>query len=365
MKKEKELLDIDALIADAIGGNDTQQEVTIWLDTGYPPLNKAISGDYAKGLPCGRMIEIYGPPSSGKTAIATKAMAAAQKAGGIAVFMDHENSFDIGLAQDLGLDPTTRWVYKQPETFEEAIDMAVHLADAIRSKRAIPKEAPLVIVFDSLASMVPRSKMFDSKGNRKSSSDYSMHDNMALAKATSATFPALSQMASKYNMCLIFLNQVRTKPGIAYGNPETTPGGAAPEFYASVRIALTREIIRSTDKKEVLGQTINAYIKKNKVGKPFHRAAWNFMFRADGTGFFDVSGSIVTMLKDKGVLIKDGNGVKWTDGVKYMLPALNAKIEKENLHQELFDLMVSAEGIAIPKKDVTDAEPDFEGDSAD
>jgi recombination protein RecA len=341
--------DVDKILAEALGANDDQQEVTMWVDTGYAPLNKAVSGDYNKGLPVGRMIEMFGPPSCGKTAIATEAMISAQRAGGVAAFMDHENSFDVGLAQDLGLDPTTRWVFKRPETFEQALNMTVKLGATLRGydpetgKRVrktglIPDNAPIVVVFDSLASMVPQSKMYDNKGKVKSSEDYSMHDNTALARATSSAFPALAQLAAKYEMCLIFLNQVRTKPGVMYGDPTTTPGGGAPEFYSSVRIGLRREMIKDKDK-NILGQTINANVVKNKVSPPFKRASWNFMFRADGTGYFDVDGSLVELLADSGVLKRDGNGYIWTDGKKYMKPALKEKIEAENLRPELMRLL--------------------------
>lgn len=340
---------VDDILNEIVGENDKQQAVSMWLDTGYPPLNKAISGSYNGGMPVGRVVEMFGPPSCGKTAIATEVMIAAQKAGGVAAFMDHENSFDVGLAQDLGLDPTTRWVYKQPTTFEESTNQAVRMAIRLRNldektlrplkgKPVLEWDKPIVVVFDSLASMVPQTKMYDAKGNMKSSEDYSMHDNTALARATSGTFPMLAQVAQKCNMLMIFLNQVRTKPGVAYGDPTTTPGGNSPEYYSSVRIGLTREIIRDKDK-EVIGQIINANVKKNKVARPFQRASWNFMFRPDGTGYFDVDGSLVDLLADNGKLRRDGNGYIWTDGKKYMKPALKAKIEAENLRPELLKML--------------------------
>lgn len=344
-------MDIDALIMDTVGENAEKQEVTCWLDTGYPPLNKAIGGSIDRGFPGGRIIEMFGPPSSGKTAIATAVMASAQKAGGVAMFMDHENSFDVHLGESLGLDPTTRWVYKKPETFEQSIDMALRLAARLRGyddkgnkqkgKPALAQEAPIVVVFDSLASMVPQSKMYDNKGNVKDAAENSMHDNTALARATSAHFPRLAVLAEKYNMCMVFLNQVRTKPGVAYGDPTTTPGGQAPEFYSSVRIGLTRELIRDKDK-NVLGQTINANVKKNKVNPPFKRASWNFMFLADGTGYFDVIGSMVELLADNGTLKRDGNGFIWTDGKKYMKPALTEKIKSEGLYDALLTMYEGA-----------------------
>lgn len=327
-------------IAEAIGGNDEQQEVSVWLDTGFAPLNHAISGDYRKGLPCGRIVEMFGPPSCGKTAIATKAMVAAQKAGGIAMFNDHENSFDVGLAIDLGLDPTPgQWVYKTPETFEESIDNTVKLARVIRERKLIPSEAPIVAVFDSLASMVPQSKLRDAKGAERGAESYGMHDNTALARCTSAAFPALAQFAAKLNILVLFLNQQREKPGVAYGDPTTTPGGKAPEYYASVRIALTREIIRDKNTKEVLGQQINANCKKNKVSRPFQTAEWRFMFREDGTGYFDAYHSILEYMKAQGKLDVSGNFINWSDGKKYLLAALAKKLEADDAMESLLAVL--------------------------
>lgn len=345
---------IAALISETVGDNDEQQAVSMWLDTGYPPLNKAISGKYDGGIPSGRVVEIFGPPSCGKTAIATEVMIAAQRADGLAIFCDHENSFDVNLAVSLGLDPTRRWIYKQPTTFEEAIGMARKIGMRMRNvneklqplkgKPVMPMDKPIVVVFDSLASMVPESKMYDAKGNIKDASEYSMHDNTALARATSSAFPMLAQVAYKCNMTLIFLNQTRTKPGIAYGDPNTTPGGQSPEFYASVRIGLSRSMLKDKDKK-IIGQKITAVTRKNKVSAPFQQVDWNFMFRDDGTGYFDVTGSMVELLAENGVLQRDGNGYIWTDGKKYMKPALKAKIEDEGLQEELMNLLRGVEPV--------------------
>lgn len=220
----------------------------------------------------------------------------------------------------------------------------------MKGKPILPLEVPIVAVFDSLASMVPQSKMYDGKsGELKDAADNSMHDSMALAKATSTAMPLLAQIAAKCNVCIIFLNQVREKPGVSYGDPTTTPGGKAPEFYASVRVGLTREMIKDKEK-NVLGQVINANIKKNKVSAPFKRASWNFMFRDDGTGYFDVDGSLVDLLAEKGLLEKAGNGVIWTDGKKYMKPALKEKIEQEGLRGELLKLL---QGSGIGEEDVS------------
>lgn len=332
--------DLANAILEAVGANDEAQAVSLWLDTGFPPLNQALSGKYfGGGLPCGRIIEIYGPSSCGKTAIITQAMIAAQRAGGIAMFNDHETSFDVGLAIAQGLVVDTgQWVYKQPTTFEESIDQTIKLARTIRGKQLIPNEAPIIVAYDSLASMVPQSKMFDSKGKERESEDYGMHDTTALARCTSAAFPALAQYANKLNLTLVFLNQIRTKPGVAYGDPTSTPGGHAPEFYSSVRISLKRELIKNATTKEITGQVVTATTKKNKTYRPFQEAKWRFMFREDGTGFFDVTTSTLEYLKEQKLIEVAGAYLVW-DGKKYYLGDLAKKIDAEGLQQQLFDML--------------------------
>tara|TARA_R110000851_G_C13102760_1_gene569362 strand:- start:96682 stop:97686 length:1005 start_codon:yes stop_codon:yes gene_type:complete len=318
-----------------IGGNDEAATVEYWLDTGFPPLNHAISGSFDNGMPVGRVVEMFGGESSGKTAIATMVMAAAQRAGGIAVFMDHEHSFDMAHGESLGLstDPN-KFVYKTPDTFEQSITMAIKVAQMVRDKSLIPDEAPMVVVFDSLASMVPQSKLM------KDAEDYNMNDNTALARATSAVFPALAKFAEKNNMCFLFLNQIRQKIGVMFGDKTTTPGGDSPKYYSSVRIKLNRNKI-TEERKGVkgnvfIGQHINAECIKNKVSRPFMKAKWRFMFRdEDGSGFFDVAMSMIEYLNDLSLLEKSGNFIKWTDGKKYYPKALAKKLNEEGSVDEL------------------------------
>lgn len=324
-------------LLDILGENDEHMGVDSYIDTGFAPLNKAISGRFDGGFPGGRIIEMFGPESSGKTAIATMAMKSAQQAGGLAIFRDHERSFRPDHAAGLGVDLTQRYSYKKPETFEESIDQSVEVIEKIRTRGAIPAESPIIIVFDSLASMIPKSK-FEKKGV----AEYSMHDNTALARATAACFPALAHFAEKYNTTMLFLNQVRLKPGIAYGDPTTTPGGESPKFYASVRVQIGRVKIVEKDgkNKEFMGQRINAKVIKNKVSKPFQEAAWDFKFREDGSGYFDVTGSTIDYCTDKGLLNKSGAHIEWLDGKKYFRKALIEKIDGENLQAELRALLV-------------------------
>lgn len=338
-------VDLADALEGIVGKNAERQEVTCFLDTGFKPFNKILGGSYRSGLPCGRLVEMYGGSSCGKTAIATHAMAHAQKLGGIAAFMDHENSFDVGLARErMGLDTSRAWVYKTPETFEESIDTAVRLMRGVREKKLIAPEAPIIIVFDSLASMVPQSKMYDAKGEERDTESYNMHDNTALARCTSAAFPALAKQLAKYNTLGLFLNQTRTKPGVAYGDPTTTPGGQAPEFYASVRIQLTRSMLKEdkSDSKRVSGQEIRAFTKKNKVTAPFQEVSWRFVFNDDGTGEFDTVRSTIEYMKGIGLLKASGPRIEF-EGKSYFIGQLADMIRQEGRLEDLNELLYATE----------------------
>ena len=292
-------------------GNDFSQSAVRFLSTGFPPLDEAISGKLRDGgLPMARMVEMAGPPSSGKTMLATKLMANAQAAGGIAMFQDHENSFERGLAENLGLITSfPKFIYNRPDTYEQSCDQVVDACLKIRDSGAIAPDAPIVVVFDSLASMIPQSKWV--KGGSK---DYNMNDNTALARCTSANFQVLAQHCERRNVMMLFLNQTRTKLGVMYGDPTSFPGGQAPEFYASVRIKLGRSQIK--EDKKVIGQTIGAEIIKNKVNRPFEKAKWDYLFGDGGKGHFDVIGGMLEYCKEVGAIETAGAYLVW-GGKKY------------------------------------------------
>ena len=316
------------------GDNDAIQNIKIWLDTGFAPLNKAISGKYNGGFPVGRIVEMFGPESSGKTLIATKAMINAQQMGGIAMFNDHERSFDTRIANQHGLltgdsDP---WIFKTPETFEESVTNTIKIIKEVRENKLIAPDAPIVVVFDSLASMVPKSKM------AKEVDEQGMNDSLALAKACSAVFPVLTQYVQKFNILCLILNQTRLKPGVMYGDPTTTPGGEAPKFYASVRIQLGRKQIKGKESGEVLGQEITANCIKNKVSAPFRKAYWRYMFNPDGSGHFDAIGSLLDYLIDEKLVEQSGTRINW-DGKTYYRAQLIEKIEKEGTMNQLEALL--------------------------
>lgn len=295
--------DIMKALAGVIGENDEEATVKQYLDSGFPPLNNASSADWDGCIPVGRVIEIAGPPSAGKTAIATKAMAQAQAMGGVAGFCDHERSFSLTLAPRLGLDTTPgRFIYKKPRTFEESVAI-FHLAvKTIRDKKLIKPDAPICWVFDSLAAMVPQSILTDSKGKERDATDRNMNDNTALARATSAHFPAIAMIAEEYNVAVIFLNQLRTKIGVMFGDPRKTTGGDSPAFYFSQRLWLSAAQIKDSKSGEVIGMEVTGSFVKNKVARPFAKAKWRFMFQPDGTGRFDAERSTVEFLNDLGLL---------------------------------------------------------------
>jgi protein RecA len=330
--------DIAKALEGAIGANDEESTVKHFLDTGYPELNYALSARWDGGFPVGRIVEMAGPPSSGKTAIATEVMAAAQRAGGIAGFMDHERSFSLRLAPRLGLDTKPgRFVFKKPRTFEESISMMAVAAEHIRSKGLIPETAPIAWIFDSLASMVPMSAMFGKDGKEKSAEDRNMNDNTALARATSAHMPAFAQVCEEHDICAVFLNQVRTKIGVMYGDPRTTPGGESPKFYASTRIMLGSKTLKASSG-DIVGSEITANITKNKVARPFMTANWRFLFEADGTGRFDKTGSLIRFLVKEKAIDTSGAYIHWNGG-KFYADALAKKIDAEGDYEKLIAML--------------------------
>jgi protein RecA len=329
--------DIMKALAGVIGANDAEATVTHWLDSGFPPLNNASSSDWDACFPVGRVIEIAGPPSSGKTTISTKAMAAAQALGGVAAFFDYERSFSLKLAPRLGLDVEPgRLIYKKPETFEDGVAMFHLMVETIRTKKLIPDSAPICVVFDSLAAMTPQSTLYDSKGKRRAAGDRNMNDNTALARATSAHFAGIAQIAEKYNVCVIFLNQMRTKIGVMFGDPRKTTGGDSPEFYFSQRLWLTSSKIVDDKTKEVLGMEVSGIFMKNKVSRPFVKSKWRFMFQEDGTGRFDAERSLVEFLNERKLLpgkTPEGKDTKpgyyWWDGKQMTREQMARAVEAE------------------------------------
>lgn len=266
------------------------------------------------GLPKGRIVEIYGPESSGKTTLAIQAIASCQKNGGVAAFIDAEHAFDKIYAEKLGVD-VNNLLISQPDDGEQALDIAEHL---IRSG------AIDIIVIDSVAALVPRSELEGEMGESK----MGLH-----ARLMSQALRKLTGTINKTGCCCIFINQLREKIGVMFGNPETTTGGNALKFYASIRLDI-RRIGQIKNGDEISGNRTRVKVVKNKLAPPFRVTEFDIMY---GQGVSKM-GEIVDLGTELNVLQKSGSWYSYDttkigqgrDSVKQMLednPELAAEIE--------------------------------------
>lgn len=266
------------------------------------------------GLPKGRIIEIFGPESSGKTTFALHAIASVQKHGGTAAFIDAEHALDPIYAKNLGVD-INNLLLSQPDTGEQALEICKALVDS---------EAVNIIVIDSVAALVPQAEIEGDIGDQ--------HVGLQ-ARLMSQALRTLSGSIGKTNTIAIFINQLREKVGVLFGNPETTPGGRALKFYSSIRLDIRRaETIKNDD--QIIGNRVNIKVVKNKVAPPFKTASLDIMY---GEGI-SKEGEIIDIASDLEIINRSGawysyNGEKIGQGkenTKLYLknnPALKEEIE--------------------------------------
>ncbi len=267
-----------------LGENNAKSQIEV-ISTSSLPLDLALG---VGGLPKGRIVEIYGPESSGKTTVMLHVIANAQKAGGMAAFIDAEHALDPAYARKLGVNLDDLLI-SQPDSGEEALTICETLAKS---------NSLDVIVIDSVAALVPKSEL---------EGDMGMATMGMQARLMSQALRKLTAILNKANTCCIFTNQLREKVGVMFGNPETTPGGKALKFYASVRIDIRRREVLKDSSGNVIGNNVKTKIVKNKVAPPFAEAEFSIMYNQG----INREGSILEAGLAKDIVNKKGAWIQY------------------------------------------------------
>ena len=287
------------------------------IPTGCLSLDKALG---IGGYPKGRIVELFGPESSGKTTVALHAIASCQNEGGVAAFIDAEHALDPVYAQKIGVD-TEHMIISQPDCGEQAIDVA---------EKLIKSGAIDIIVIDSVAALIPRSEL---------EGDMDTASVGVQARLMSKAMRKLAGAVNNSKCILIFINQIREKVGVMYGNPETTTGGRALKFFASVRIDIRPvggDKGKVKDGSEVIGNTVHAKIVKNKVAPPFKEAYFDIIY---GKGI-SCDAQILSFAVDMGIIQKSGSWFTYGDDRFHGMSEVRDKFENDpNFRSEIIELV--------------------------
>ena len=323
-----------------LGEDDATIEVDDPIPTGSISLDVALG---IGGYPRGRIVEIYGPESSGKTTLALHALASAQRAGGVAAFIDAEHALDVSYAQNLGVD-VEELLISQPDTGEQALE----IVDMLVRSNAID-----LLVVDSVAALTPRAEIEGEMGD----------SHMGLqARLMSQALRKLAGSISKSETCVMFINQIRMKIGVMFGNPETTSGGRALKFYSSVRLDI-RRTGAIKDGSNVNGNRTRVKVVKNKVAPPFREAEFDIMY---GEGI-SLESDLVELGSELGVIDKAGSWYSYGDDIRLGQGRQNAKnflLDNPEIRNEIEGKIREHHGLPepLPEPETDDAEEETEAD---